>query len=208
MRKLKFLLLFATVLISASLFLTSCNDEETGDINMIGNFTHYIGEQYGGGVIFHLWKDNTGVEHGLIVTLTDQSTSQDWSNVTTTSIGIPAQSLWDGVSNSNAIVGQVGHTSSAAKLCLDLVSGGKSDWYLPAIDELERLYQNRMEVNATLRTMDGATELKRYTSDKRTYYWSSTEKEALNAIIYCFDKGYLANEFKTETNNVRAVRAF
>lgn len=50
-----------------------------------GNFTHYIGEQYGGGVIFYLWKDNAGVEHGLIVALTDQSTSQVWSNVISTS---------------------------------------------------------------------------------------------------------------------------
>src|SRR5574344_1160261 len=106
-----------------------------------GNFTHYIGEEYGGGVIFHLWKDNAGVEHGLIVALTDQSMSQ-WSNVTSAEIGTSAQSLWDGLSNSNSIVGQPGHTSSAAKLCLDLVSGGQSDWYLPSIQELNMLWNN------------------------------------------------------------------
>ena len=107
-----------------------------------GNFTHYIGEQYGGGVIFHLWKDTTGAEHGLIVAITDQSMSKAWSNLTSTLIGPSAQSLWDGLSNSNAIVAQAGHTSSAAKLCLDLVSGGQSDWYLPSIQELNMLWNN------------------------------------------------------------------
>jgi hypothetical protein len=65
-----------------------------GTANGGGNFTHYIGEQYGGGVIFHLWKDNVGVEHGLIVALTDQSTSQAWSNVASTAVGTSAQSSW------------------------------------------------------------------------------------------------------------------
>ena len=41
-----------------------------------GNFTHYIGEAFGGGVIFHLWKDNAGVEHGLVVDKVNLSTAQ------------------------------------------------------------------------------------------------------------------------------------
>ena len=82
-----------------------------------GNFAHYIGEQFGGGVIFHLWKDAQGVEHGLIVALTNQSTAQSWSNVSSTLIGVSAQSSGIGLSNSNAIVGQAGFTSGAAKLC-------------------------------------------------------------------------------------------
>jgi hypothetical protein len=36
-----------------------------------GCFKHYIGEEFGGGVIFHLWKDSKGIEHGLIVDLND-----------------------------------------------------------------------------------------------------------------------------------------
>ena len=120
-----------------------------------GNFTHYIGEQFGGGVIFHLFKDAQGVEHGLIVDKTDLSTSQVWSNIDQTLIGPSAQSSWDGLSNSNAIVGQAGHTSSAAALCLNSTNNGQSDWYLPAIDEQERLYQNSLEVNSSLRSIGG-----------------------------------------------------
>ena len=150
-----------------------------------GNFTHYIGEEYGGGVIFHLWKDNAGVEHGLIVALTDQSTSQAWSNVTSAAIGTSAQSSWDGLSNSNSIVGQAGHTSSAAKLCLDLVSGGQSDWYLPSIQELNMLWNNYYTVTRALSQISGATQL------SNSAYWSSSE-----------------SNYKDRTFCVRAVRAF
>ena len=110
-----------------------------------------------------------GIEHGLIVALTDQSTSQAWSNLTSTLIGASAQSSWDGLSNSNSIVGQAGHTSSAAKLCLDLVSGGQSDWYLPSIQELNMLLNNYYTVARVLSQISGATQL------SNNYYWSSSE---------------------------------
>ena len=167
-----------------------------------GNFTHYIGEEYGGGVIFHLWKDNAGVEHGLIVALTDQSTSQAWSDVTSTEIGASAQSSWDGLSNSNAIVGQAGHTSSAAKLCLDLVSGGQSDWYLPSIQELNMLWNNYYTVARVLSQISGATQL------SNSYYWSSSEYFINLAWHFLFYYGITNLNDKGNTYYVRAVRAF
>jgi len=167
-----------------------------------GNFTHYIGEEYGGGVIFHLWKDNAGVEHGLIVALTDQSISQAWSNVTSAEIGTSAQSSWDGLSNSNSIVGQAGHTSSAAKLCLDLVSGGQSDWYLPSIQELNMLWNNYYTVTRTLSQISGATQL------SNSVYWSSSESSDGSAWGFRFSFGDTYRYSKGNTGCVRAVRAF
>lgn len=167
-----------------------------------GNFTHYIGEQFGGGVIFHLWKDNAGVEHGLIVALTDQSTLQAWSNVSDTLIGASAQSPWDGLSNSNAIVGQAGHTSSAAKLCLDLVSGGQSDWYLPSIQELNMLWINYYTVARVLSQIPGATQL------SFNFYWSSSEDDSNYVYGVGFDGGATAWGPKNYATYVRAVRAF
>jgi len=167
-----------------------------------GNFTHYIGEEYGGGVIFHLWKDNAGVEHGLIVALTDQSSSQAWSNVTSAEIGTSAQSSWDGLSNSNSIVGQAGHTSSAAKLCLDLVSGGQSDWYLPSIQELNMLWNNYYTVTKALSQISGATQL------SNSAYWSSSEYSGSSAWLFNFGSGTTYANLKDYTYYVRAVRAF
>lgn len=167
-------------------------------------YTHYIGEQFGGGVIFHLWKDNAGIEHGLILALTDQSISQVWSNGAFTSINAAAAlSPWDGLNNSNAIIGQDNHTSSAAKLCLDLVAGGQSDWYLPSIQELNILWTNYYSVVKTLTQISGATQLVNST------YWSSTETGGDYASRFSFlDGAVYRNLNKLNSMYVRAVRAF
>jgi len=168
-----------------------------------GGFTHYIGEEFGGGVVFHLWKDAQGVEHGLIVDKTDLSTTQAWSNIDQTLIGPSAQSSWDGLSNSNAIEGQYGHSNSVSALCLNSTNGGKSDWYLPSIDELSLLWQSRFYVNKSLSAIGGATVL-----PTSAYYWSSTESIATNAFNFDFDRGYANDYSKAWTYSVRAVRAF
>jgi hypothetical protein len=167
-----------------------------------GGFTHYVGEYYGGGVVFHVWKDSSGVEHGLVVSTTNQSTSQVWSDVED-EIGSSAQSGNKGLNNSNAIVVQSLHTTSAAKLCLDLVNAGQSDWYLPAIDELSLLWHNRFTVNTKLATISGATLLTRTES-----YWSSTETGVGFARRFDFDFGAAESSFKSTDYYVRAIRRF
>jgi len=166
-------------------------------------FTRYIGEQFGGGVIFHLWLDSLGVEHGLIVDYVDLALSQVWSNVNSTLIGPSAQSSWDGLSNSNAIVNQAGHTNSAAALCLNSNNSGQNDWYLPALDELILLSINRFHVNKTLSTISGASIL-RITAD----YWSSTENDINRAWLFFLNGLSSGSLSKANTESVRAIRAF
>jgi hypothetical protein len=105
--------------------------------------------------------------------------------------------------NSTATVGQTGHTSSAAKLCLDLNSGGQSDWYLPAVDEISLLWHNRFNVNKTLSNIPGATVLPFF-----DVFWTSSEYLALNAWYFNFGNGYVINVVKTTSLYVRAIRAF
>jgi hypothetical protein len=168
----------------------------------VGGFTHYIGEEFGGGVIFHLWKDALGVEHGLIIDKTDLSAAQVWSNIDATLIGASAQSSWDGLSNSNAIVGQAGHTSSASALCLNSTNGGQSDWYLPSAQELNMLWNNYYTVARSLIQITGATQL------QSAGYLSSTERDWINAWCFFFASGSIENINKTIPTYVRAVRAF
>lgn len=169
-----------------------------------GGFTHYIGEEFGGGVIFHLWKDAQGVEHGLIVDLIDLSTEQVYSNIDNVPIGPSAESSWDGLSNSNAIVGQAGHTSSAAALCLNSTNGGQSDWYLPSIDELSLLWNKRFNVNKSLSAIGGATVL-----PNRASYWSSTEDDYHLAWYFGFGDGHSSfSYYKYAMYYVRAIRTF
>ncbi|MFN4812213.1 MAG: hypothetical protein ACK5JQ_06475 [Bacteroidota bacterium] len=170
-----------------------------------GNFTHYIGEEFGGGVIFHLWKDAQGMEHGLIVDKTDLSTSQAWSNVTNALIGISAQSSWDGLSNSNAIVSQPGHTNSAAALCLNSNNEGQSDWYLPSLDEITILWHNRFNVNKTLSMIGGAQILVNSAT-----VWCSTEYDS-NVSWYWNSRNMGASgspDQKSDAHFVRAIRSF
>jgi hypothetical protein len=167
-----------------------------------GSFTHYIGEVFGGGVIFHLWKDAQGVEHGLIVDKTDLSASQVWSNVSIL-IGTSAQSSWDGLSNSNAIVAQAGHTSSAAALCLNSTNGGQSDWYLPSIQELNMLWNSYYTVARSMSQISGATQM------KMNYYWSSSEDGNTGyGWFFDFNVGSVSSYNKGYAYYVRAVRAF
>jgi hypothetical protein len=170
-----------------------------------GGFTHYIGEEFGGGVIFHLWKDSQGNEHGLIVDKTDLSSSQVWSNVDQALVGENAQSSFDGLSNSNAIVNQIGHTSSAAALCLNSTNGGQNDWYLPSIDELFHLSNNRLTINKILPNIGGET----IAFDR--VYWSSTEYyDDFDIVVLGIDFSGDLNVYSKASSfiHIRAIRAF
>jgi len=71
-----------------------------------------------GGLIF--WKSGNNY---LEAAPSDQSATQRWSNVGATAIGATAQgtAIGTGQANTLAMISQIGHTDSAAKLCNDLV---------------------------------------------------------------------------------------
>lgn len=180
------------------------NNTESALNSLEENFTHYIGEEFGGGVIFHLWRDAQGVEHGLIIDKTDLSTNQIWSNIDSPEIGAIAQSSWDGLSNSYAIVDQAGHKNSAAALCLNSTNGMQSDWYLPSIREIELLWNNYFTVARALTKISGATLL------HSAHYWSSTEGEESMAwaFFFGFNNPIHRSYPKDVGMYVRAVRSF
>jgi len=168
----------------------------------VGSFTHYLGEAFGGGIVYHLWKDNLGQEHGLIVDINDLSLNETWSNITGNQVG-SAQSTWNGLGNSNAIAAQPGHVSSAASLCLNSTNGGQTDWYLPSIDELSVLWQNRFIVNKSLSSVGGSTPL-----PITGTIWSSTEWNYMFAWMFGFTDASTSFAVKTNAMSVRAVRSF
>ncbi len=159
---------------------------------------HYIGELYGGGIVVAFWNIS-GVEHGLIASLTDVSAGSAWSNVTSVLIGATAGSVIDGQSNTNAIIAQPGHTASAAKLCDDYISGGFSDWYLPAAWELNQCYNQVFVINLVL----GANGFQ-----YNGFYWCSTEVNSVSAFSRFIYNGIANAEPKSNAYTVRAVRKF
>jgi len=183
----------------------------TGSLGAIGStgatgsglFSHYIGELYQGGIIVSVWQDSS-VEHGLIAALTDQSTNAAWSNVDSTLIGATAQSPFAGEVNAPAIISQVGQTASAALLCKNYTGGGYTDWYLPAIWELQQCYDASMIISRVL----GGTNTFQFNSR----YWSSTEYDISTAWAVDFHYGFgsAGTNFdkKIKKYNVRAVRRY
>jgi hypothetical protein len=187
-------------------------DQKQFDMSAVSSnvFQYQIGEYVAdeGGVIFHRYLDGT-TQNYLVIDTTNLSTSQVWSNVASTLIGASAQSSWNGLSNSDAIVGQSGFTTGAAKLCLDSTNNSQTDWYLPSLSELNLLSDNLFNINKTLSgnssygSISGATEISSNT------YWSSTEFNSTIAWTFGFFTALGSNGFtKNNSYYVRAVRKF
>jgi hypothetical protein len=151
-----------------------------------GNF--YLGQDTLGGIVYYIYKDATGTQHGLIVNKTESL--EVWQATGTTT---GADRTEDGAHNTTLMT-----NSDAATYVTDLGAG----WYLPSLDELNRLYNNRDHANKALRT-GGFTLL-----SSTAYYWSSTENNAPNAFGFGFGYGHVSISNKNNTNSVRAVRAF
>jgi len=168
----------------------------------ISSFTHYIGENYGGGIIVHLWK-TSGVEHGLIAAKQDASTGITWSTITSGTSS--ATSYTDGQSNTNLIIAQNSGGASAAKVCADytVTEGGVTydDWYLPSASELGFIYQ----MKDTFDFFGGEAFQQGFS------YHTSTESNSNASVIYRFDTfigGRQSSNSKSNTYRVKAVRRF
>ena len=155
----------------------------------VGGFTHYLGEAFNGGIIYYLYKGSDGLEHGLIVALTE-STVLAWQ---TSGTLVNANRSWDGAYNTTLMTG-----SPAATYIAGLGAG----WYLPSIDELGKLYYNRFETNKAL--FNGGNTL----LSNLANYWSSTEYGATYAYGFYFASGCASGNNKADTLTVRGVRAF
>lgn len=153
-----------------------------------------IGQTYGGGKIFYI--DGTG-QHGLIVSLQDQSGGLQWQNgseITTNAAGL---AIGTGTANTTAIISVQGNGSYAASLCrLFYNGGGFSDWYLPSLYELNQL--NLVNNSLGLPDLQGG-------------YWSSSEIDSDEAwtIFITIDQSPNQNgSWKSGSYKVRAIRKF
>jgi hypothetical protein len=171
-------------------------------------FHHYIGEHFAGGVIFHLWRDKDGLEHGLVISLNDLASAiawrdwQEWEYWQENLDVIPdILSNRNGFNNTETIV-SLSTLPNAAQLCYNYENAGFSDWYLPSIQELWMLWLNNGEVSKSLNSIPGASELSHYQP-----YWSSTGNTYWAAY---FLAGYGLSLFADTSWGfyVRAIRKF
>lgn len=166
----------------------SMSAADKAKLDGIATSTHYLGESFNGGVIFNLYKGSDGLEHGLVVSLTE-GLALMWQN---TGVLSGANRTYDGAYNTALI------NDSPAKLW---VTGLGSGWYWPSIDELELLFNNRFYVNKGLAAIGGT--LLEYGD-----YWSSSEFDDLQASSLFFKEGHIYTGAKTGAGTIRAVKAF
>ena len=147
----------------------------------------YMGQDTLGGIVYYLYKDAAGTQHGLIVNKNESS--EIWQ-VTATTTG--ADRTDDGAYNTSLMT-----NSNAAAYVTGLGTG----WYLPSIDELNILYYNRFTANKALRAGG-------YTLISTTSNWSSTEYTEPRALGINFGTGASSSSPKSSAMIVRAIRAF
>ena len=155
-----------------------------------------IGQSYQGGIIAYIFVSGdsnyvAGQTHGLIATTSNQSTGAQWG-CSGTSIAGTSTALGTGLANTTAIVNGCSTSGIAARICNDLVSGGYSDWYLPSITELQKLYNNSALIGGFI----------------SYYYLSSSQISSTNVYGINFSDGFTYTLSKTSALYVRAIRKF
>jgi hypothetical protein len=197
-----------------------------------------IGESFGGGYfagyISHTADGNP--THALIVapratgatgTVYPLTTNLQWKTANTTTAG--TTSSFDGAVNTAAIVTAGIANHPAANFCKNLSIGGFTDWYLPALYELDIAYFNLKPSTDANNTSWGTniyavpqrnsnwsadypiqTNLAAFNTTAEAFvasnHWSSSEVNATQGWLVNFSSGRQTTGTKTTGYRVRAFR--
>lgn len=167
------------------------------DPYVVGETSHYVGESYGGGIVFYVYDNG---RHGLIAAPSDTDHSIEWYNGIRRYTNTTGDGIGSGEMNTTLIIALQTNDNPmsdfAAKACADysVVADGimYGDWYLPSRYELALLFFNREVIG----------------NFSEAYYWSSTEFSSLTAWGQDFSNGVQHNLNKSMPYAIRAIRAF
>jgi hypothetical protein len=189
-----------------------------------------IGDAFGGGFYAGQIGVSSVATHNLVVApLSSGQSTLAWKNANTATAG--ADSDIDGPQNTADIVADGNSTVyPCAHFCNNLSTGGQTDWYMPAKNELEVCYFNLKPVTISSSIGSGTNSnavparASNYsagnpnqtsavifrTSGAEAFsagiYWSSTEFSATQSKEQYFNGGEQYRSNKTTNYRVRAVR--
>jgi len=192
-----------------------------------------IGDAYEGG----FYAGQIGVSgvatHNIVIgpLSAAENASIQYKNIDTATPG--ANSDIDGPQNTADMVADGNATVyPAAHFCNNLVTGGQTDWYMPALNELEVCYYNLKPATTSNSTSSGINanavpaRASNYTAGTPAQtsaaafqtggaqafaaqrYWSSTEKDSFTRTAYLqfFSDGFQNSYLKYAVYRVRAIR--
>jgi len=153
---------------------------------------------YGGGIVAYILQSGdpgyiAGQVHGIIAAASDLGTGTQWGCYGTAIYpGAAGTALGTGNQNTIDIMTGCATPGIAARICGDLVLNGYNDWYLPGVEELNKLIINQAGIGGF----------------SNNFYWTSSEIDpdyAYSEDIF----GYFHASAKNDGSLlVRAVRSF
>ncbi|MBQ8493384.1 MAG: protein kinase [Alistipes sp.] len=168
---------------------------ETEPPYIVGDYYNENGKQ---GVVFEVWD---GGRHGKIVSLDETQAAWDSRAEDGNSPRTYADSKSDGKANTDKIMSR---SDSQYFDAFEWCRAKGSSWYLPAHNELQKIYNNKSTLN---------TALQKYgTTLNNQWYWTSTEyvdsEPEFCAWLVSVYGGYTYNGNKDYDYYVRAVSTF
>ncbi len=163
----------------------------TSDASGLASWTtggHYIGENYGGGIVFYVYDEG---KHGLIAATADLSSGMQWYNGYFSITNAARDGVFAGLYNTERIIANQATGNYASQICANYQGGSYGDWYLPSKYELNLLFQQKNVVGGFA-----------------GFYWSSNEADDFDAWIQSFGGGGQTPISKQNPYGVRAIRAF
>lgn len=178
--------LTATIFGQASLETSYQADVNESEIET----THYVGEYYGGGIVFHVYDDG---QHGLITNVVDDNIRKQRRNTGFADTvdfrgGVGAGRIM--TENINAFEDG---GAEKAKVLANIEAESYSDWYLPTRYDLNLLYLNRAVIGG-------------YTDFAKG--WKKVGVSPLNTWFYSFVTGARFTNGKDDEVYVRVLRKF
>lgn len=204
-KSLRLFVLASLVIFSFSLVFSSCIKEED-PTNVI------VGEPFEGGVVGHIFQPGDpgfveGETHGIIIAPVEQVFEAQWGCQGTAVTGTSTK-VGFGRSNTEKVLAfhdalpnfylnptqchPDNDGSVAARLTIDFANGGFKDWFMPSLEEMDFLYQNRDKIGGF----------------SNVEYWSSCETNAANACVMSFITGEKLSMPKSQIRRVRVIRFF
>lgn len=159
-----------------------------------------VGDSYGGGIVAYIFQSGdpgyvSGECHGIIAATSDQGTAAYFGCYGSNLSGASSMLLKGGEQNTIDIVTGCSDSGTSARLCYDYSSGSYSDWWLPSLNELLKLYTNRALIGGF---------------NISAAYSSSSEVDAYSVYSVNFvDGSYsVGSNTKLYPFHVRAIRYF